>query len=447
MMQRYRAYSVATAVATTVAIVIVALPYSATAQDSAVQHDTLHLAELQSRAVQSDPRARQLELLAAQSSLRESDIDATRLPILGADAQGQYQSQVVSIPFKLPNGISLPEPSHDTYDAYVAAQQAIYDPSINANRGVERARLAASQAGVRTSLFSLRQNVNDAYFTVLMNQMQAADQQAAIADIQVHHSMALERVQQGAALPSEPEMFEAELLRRKQVLGSLNASRAAALAVLSSLTGSPIAAANALAIPDLATPVAAARSDMDTLGARPEYAEFARNRDVIAEQQASLGAGELPRVSAFGRSGYGRPGLNPLSQNFQSYWLAGIKIDWTPWNWGTTKRDRQALTLQKQIVETNEAAFRKSVERSVAQQLATIDQLRQALSDDDTIITLRERILRETGFRFDEGVITAAEYIDRETDLLNARLARSTHLVQLAQARANFLTSLGLEVH
>jgi hypothetical protein len=26
-------------------------------------------------------------------------------------------------------------------------------------------------------------------------------------------------------------------------------------------------------------------------------------------------------------------------------------------------------------------------------------------------------------------------------------VARSTHLVQLAQARANFLTSLGLEVH
>lgn len=447
MMRRYRAHSIAALAAVTAAVAVFVLPYGASAQDSVPPRDTLHLADLQSRAVQSDPRARQLEILAAQSSLRESDIDANRLPAVSANAHGQYQSQVVSIPLQLPNGISLPVPSHDTYDAYVAAQQSIYDPSVNAKRGVERAQLAASQAGVRASLFTLRQNVNDAYFAALLSQVQAADEQTAIADIQAHRRVALERVQQGAALPSEPEMFEAEMLRRTQAVGSLSASRAAALAVLANLTGSSIAVANALAIPDLATSVMAARSSMDTLGARPEYTQFARSGDVITEQQASLAAGDLPRVSAFGRGGYGRPGLNPLSQNFQSYWLAGIKVDWTPWNWGTTRRDREALTLQKQIVETNEAAFTKSVQRSVTSQLATIDQLQQMLSGDDAIITLRERILKETGFRFDEGVITSADYIDRETDLLNARLARSTHLVQLAQARANFLTSLGLEVH
>ena len=443
MTGRHHLHSIAAVAATA----MFTLPCLAGAQNAAPLPDTLHLGDLQARAVKLDPRARQLEILAAQSSLRQSDIDATRLPIVGANAQGQYQSQVVALPLKLPNGISLAEPPHDAYDAYVTAQQPIYDPSVSAKRGVERALLAASQAGVRASLFALRQNVNDAYFGALMNQMQAADQAAAIADIQVHRRVALERVQQGAALPSEPDMLEAELLRRKQIVGTLDANRAAALAVLANLTGGSINRAEALAIPDLAASVQEARSSMDTIGARPEYAEFARNRDVIAEQQASLGAADLPRVSAFGRGGYGRPGLNPLSQNFQSYWLTGIKVDWTPWNWGTTRRDREALTLQKQIVETNEAAFRKSVQRGVTSQLATIDQLQQTLTDDDAIIALRERILRETDFRFDEGVITSADYIDRETDLLNARLARSTHLVQLAQARANFLTSLGLEVH
>ncbi|MEO7103379.1 MAG: TolC family protein [Gemmatimonadaceae bacterium] len=447
MMRRYRPHSIAAVAAVLCTAAMFGAPFIAAAQYTAPPPDTLRLGELQSRAVQRDPRARQIEILAAQSSLRERDIDATRLPTLGANARAQYQSQVISIPLQLPNGGSLPEPSRDSYDAQITAQQPIYDPSVGARRGVERAQLAASQAGVRASLFTLRQNVNDAYFAALMSQMQVADQEAAITDIQAHRRVALQRVQQGAALPSEPDMLDAELLKRKQTVGSLDANRAAALAVLANLTGGPIDNTEALAIPDLAAPVQLARSSMDTLGARPEYAEFARNRDVIAEQQASLGAADLPRVSAFGRGGYGRPGLNPLSQNFQGYWLTGVKVDWTPWNWGTTRRDREALTLQKQIVETNEAAFRKSVQRSVTSQLATLDQLQQTLADDDAIITLRERVLRETEFRYDEGVITSADYIDRETDLLNARLARSTHLVQLAQARANFLTSLGLEVH
>lgn len=118
-----------------------------------------------------------------------------------------------------------------------------------------------------------------------------------------------------------------------------------------------------------------------------------------------------------------------------------------PWNWGTTKRDREVLALQTQIVATSEAAFRHSVQRGIARDVASIDQLAQALADDDSIVALREKILRETGFRFSEGVITSSEYVDRETDLLDARLARATHRVQLAQARANFLTSLGLGVN
>ena len=425
---------------------MLALAHSAGAQRNAATRDTLRLGDLQTEAVQRDPRARQLDLLATQSSLREGDVSATRLPTIGANAQGQYQSQVVTIPLQLPNGISVPVPSHDSYDAYLTAQQPLYDPSVSARRGVERAQLAVSQAAVRSSLFTLRQNVNDAYFAALMEQVQSEEQQSAITDLEAHRDVAVNRVKQGAALPSEAEMLEAELLRRKQAVDALEAGRAAALAVLANLTGRPVGQTDALAPPDLAAAVAQARRSIDTLSARPEYEQFARNRDLLAEQQASLGAADRPRVSAFGRAGYGRPGLNPLSQDFQSYWLAGVKVDWTPWNWGTTRRDQEALTVQKQIVETDAAAFRKSVERGVTQELANIDQLEHTLAGDDTIIALREHILRETDIRFREGVITSAEYVDRETDLLNARLARVSHRVQLAQARANFLTFLGLGV-
>ena len=49
-----------------------------------------------------------------------------------------------------------------------------------------------------------------------------------------------------------------------------------------------------------------------------------------------------------------------------------------------------------------------------------------------------------TGTR--EGVVTASEYVDRNTDLLSARMANAQHRVELAQARAGYLTTLGLEI-
>ncbi|HXF23725.1 MAG TPA: TolC family protein [Gemmatimonadaceae bacterium] len=428
------------------AIAICAAPVMLHAQQSSAR-DSLRLGDLQNRAVQHDPRTRQLDLLSSQSALRMQDIDASRLPTIGANAQGQYQSQVVTLPLQLPNGLSLPVPAHDTYDAHVGAQQPIYDPTVSARRGVERAQLAASEAGVQASTFALRQNVNDAYFSALLQQAQRAEQESAITDLEARRKVAASRVAQGSALPSETDMLDAELLRRRQAVAQLAASRDAALVVLSDLTGQQITSADVLVLPELGAAVARARQSVDTLRARPEYEQFARTRDVLAQQQVSLGAADLPRVSAFGRAGYGRPGLNPLAQEFSNYWLAGVQVEWTPWNWGATRRDREVLALQREIVATNEAAFTQSVARAIAHDVASIDQLAQTLVDDDTIVALREKILRETGFRFSEGVITSAGYVDRETDLLDARLSRATHRVQLAQARANFLTSLGLGVH
>jgi outer membrane protein TolC len=148
----------------------------------------------------------------------------------------------------------------------------------------------------------------------------------------------------------------------------------------------------------------------------------------------------------FGRAGYGRPGLNALNDQFDGYWLAGVQVQWTPWSWGATRREREVLALQRQMVSTEESAFTEGLRRAIALDLATIDRLEAALASDEQIIELRERIARETRLRFQEGVVTSAEYVDRQTDLLTARIARSLHRVELAQARVAYLTTLGLEV-
>jgi outer membrane protein TolC len=56
------------------------------------------------------------------------------------------------------------------------------------------------------------------------------------------------------------------------------------------------------------------------------------------------------------------------------------------------------------------------------------------------------RVARSTQIRLQEGVVTASEYLDRQAELLQARFARAGHEVELAQASARILTTLGLEV-
>ena len=422
-------------------LLLIALPLPLGAQDSV----RYQLGALQQDALRRDPRASEIDLLAAQSALRLRGIDTDRRPALLVNGQAQYQSAVPTVPILLP-GVDIPEPPHDTYDAHLAARQKLFDPAISGRRNVERAQLAESQARVRSSLFAVRSSVSNAYFTALELQLRQREVEIAVADLEAQLRLATNRVREGASLPSEARALEAELLRRRQSIDALVANRDAALAVLGSLSGRAIPSSAQLVLPDLGPATGQARASITESRSRPEFEVFARSRDVLDTQRSLVAARELPRISAFGRAGYGRPGLNPLASELEPYWLAGVQLEWSPWTWGASRRDREILSLQQQIVDREEASFAESVLRATVADIATIDRLAASLEQDDAIVTLREQILAEARARFTEGVITSAEYVDRQTDVLAARVTRDAHRIELAHARARLLTTLGLEI-
>ena len=412
---------------------------------AAAQRDTIRYGELLSQAAAADPRQRQLRLQEEATELRLRNIAADRLPSLALDGQAQYQSAVTAIPIAVP-GVSIPTPPHDTYDAHLGAEAPLLDPTLTSRREVERARLAESQAQVRTTLFALRQEVTDAFFTAAGLQERMSETDAAITDLSVRLREMVARFREGAALRGDTAAIAATLGERRQDRLALAADRGAALARLALLTGRPLAGDVMLVAPAMAALVADASRALDSVRSRPEFEQFAATRQRLEEQSRLATALDRPRVSAFARLGYGRPGLNALSSDFQSYWLAGVRFHWTPFNWGTTSRDQELLSLEREVVATNEAAFARSLARQAQPTLATIARLDSTLALDEGIIALREQVAREARAQLAEGVITAATYVDKSTDLLVARLRRVQHRVALDQARATLLNTLGVEV-
>ena len=51
---------------------------------------------------------------------------------------------------------------------------------------------------------------------------------------------------------------------------------------------------------------------------------------------------------------------------------------------------------------------------------------------------------RQARAQYDEGAITTPDYVETRTDVLEARLTLERHRVELAQARARYLTTLGI---
>jgi outer membrane protein TolC len=432
---------------TTLSLAVTVLALAAVPRPSDAQSqpaDSLRLDRLHAAAERRDPRSRQLAIREAQTALRLRTIAAERLPSIAGSAQAQHQSVVTRFP--APPGATVPSIPHDTYDANVAVSEPLLDPTRSARATVERAQLARARADVATALHGVRQQVNASFFAVAASAARHEAVAATIADLEAQARVVESRVRNGTALRSELSALRAEVLRRQQDDAQLLAERDAALRVLSDLTGIAIGRDVPLALPALEQHVAEARARHDSIAARPELERFERMRDVLARQADVVGAQTKPRVSAFARAGLGRPGLNMLSTRPESYWIGGVQVQWNPFDWGRTAREREVLALERDAVESESAAFREGLRRATVSDLATIDRLERVLATDEEIISLREQIVRETAARFRESSITAAEYVDRQTNLLTARITRGLHRVELAQARAAYLTTLGLQV-
>ncbi len=407
--------------------------------------DTLRLGALQRAAETADQRAGQPGMLDQQSRLRLQSLHAERLPALTLQGQAQHLSDVTS--FGGAGGpVLVPEPYHTQYDASAGIQVKLHDPTLGPRSAIETAQLQEASARVRGTLWQRRQLVNEAFFAAQRLEAQGASIDAMLTDLAAQRALARSRVQNGTALASDTLLLDAAIARRRQDRDQVGTDARAWRDVLAELTGMPVPTEAVLALPDLGPQATAARLDLDRDRSRPEYAQFSASADLIATRRDAARAAEQPRLTGFVRGGYGRPGLNQLSRRFDSYYQAGLRVDWSPWNWGTTDRNQAVQDIQSQILASDEAAFTESLRRAATRDLATIARLERALESDDTIIALRTAVLAESRSRFREGVITSAEYVDRETELLAARLDRDSHRTGLTEARARLLTTLGHEV-
>ncbi len=442
-----------TAIARGIVAAAVALsPGWAAPAPAAAQQDTLHLAELRDAAERFDPRAAQSQMRQRATGLELANLSSGYLPQLSVTGRATYQSDVPTAPFTGPGGVGIEVPK-DQYAADLQVSQLVWDGGrIAARRGLERARLAESEASLRTDLYQTRQDVDGAFFRALLLQQRIGEVDRLVSDLKSKLGEVRSQVRNGAALPGDTAAMQAEILQTGQRRDELAADRRAALGVLARLTGRKVGPDDVLALPDLADRVRAARGAEAAAGAagvtdrhRPEFDLLAREREVLDRQEGLTGTERLPKLVAFGMAGYGKPGLNLLGDGFDTYWRAGVQFEWAPWHWGTVSREKEALDLRRQIVATEEEALSRRLDRAVQEPLATMDRLQAALDSDRRIIELRSQLERQAAHQLEEQVITPARYIDIRDDLYDARDAWQTHRVQLAEARARYLTTLGLE--
>ena len=394
-----------------------------------VAQQILTLQECYELATANYPLAKQSQLLAAQNQLDQDVISKLKLPQLHLDAQATYQSDVIEVP--IPNA-GIQPPNKDQYRATLSVNQLIYNGgATEASLNLKSAQLKSKQKQVEINLYQLKQKINQLYFSILLSQETDLLLKSKQEQLQARLQEVNSGITYGVLLPASDKVLEAELLKLKQQFTEVESNKAALIETLSQIIGQSLSASTTFQNQIVET-------DLKTELKRPELELFQLKKEEIEGSEALIMKQHSPKILGFATGGYGNPGLNMLDNSFQPFYVVGVKLNWQVFDWNSNKKQRESLSINKDIIDNESETFKLNTTIELNQQQKEIDKLETFITSDLEIINLRKEVLKAADSQLKNGVITSSAYITELTNLYEDENTLVKHNIQLQLAKANY---------
>lgn len=381
------------------------------------------------------PLVKQYALLEKSQAYSLSNAAKGVLPQLSLSGQGTYQSEVTGLPISIP-GVEIQTLSKDQYKLYGEVVQPITDLfTLKYQKELVQSNVRAETQKIEVELYKLKERINQLFFGILLIDAQIQQTESLKKDIQLGLDKTNAAIANGTALKSNGMVLQAEQLKVNQRSTELKATRRAYLDMLALFIQQPLDTGITLERPV----VTLVNNGIN----RPELRLFAAQRSIFDAQNKLISARNLPRASLFFQSGFGRPALNFLSNDFDSYYIGGIRFTWNLSNFYTSKNERLNLGINQDIIALQQETFLFNTNLTLKQQNAEIAKLQELITSDQEIIQLRQNISTTAKNQLEYGTITSNDYLTYLNAADQAQQGLLLHQVQLLLAQYNAKTTAG----
>ena len=415
---------------------ILMIPAMATAQS---EGQILSLDEVYARVENSFPLAEKRDFQRKISALNDQIVRSAFYPEIQLNADASYQSEVTELPISSP-GFSAPSLSKDHYSASLDLSQSIYDGgSTKARRRLESDKNEAENVSVSVSMWKVRSQVEAVFFAILNLEKQQESVRILMEELEDQLDLVRAKVDNGVLLPGNEKVLRAELLKARQTDIRLQYQIQSSFKVLSELTGSDIE-------PDtrLIVPLVDLEQHLKEQVKRPELEMFKKRSEILSLQQELTGTDRHPKISAFAKGAYGRPGFNVFEDDLHTYWMVGIRARWSLKNWNNSGKKTEILELEKRKVKADESVFMIELRSELAEIRDQIEQLKAQINLDEEVLELREQVAEEKKKQLEQGVITSTEYVTELNEEAKARVNLEIRKLQLVQKQIEYVTKKGI---
>lgn len=387
---------------------------------------SVSLDECQTKAKANYPLVKQYGLIEQTAQYTISNANKGYLPQLTLSAKGTYQSQVTKLPITIPN-VTIPGLSKDQYQAVVEANQVIWDGgTISAQKKITNANTEVEKQKLEVDLYTLNERVNQLYFGILLLNEQLKQNDILQNELQSNYHRVESYKQNGVGNQSDLDALKVEQINAQQRETELKSAQKSYFIMLSALTGLTVDSKIELKKPE---------TDLGTLNKatnhRPELELFDAQSKLLDSQKDLLSAGNRPKIGAFIQGGYGKPGLNMLTNAFSEFYIGGIRLSWNLSGFYTQKNNINKIEISKKAVDVQKETFLFNSDLKTKQQQTDIEKLQSTLSGDDEIIRLRGNIKKAATAKVDNGTLSITDLIREINAEDQAKQLKLLHEIQL----------------
>ncbi len=376
----------------------------------------LHLAE------KAYPLKSKETLLRQSLELNNKLSSSTYLPSLSIKGQLSWQTDVSML--EIDNDLissMFPEISKDQYRIYADFYQTIWDGGASTNnKKLQEAKLKADIQELNVNIYRYKEQLIEVYFVAL--ELQKQKEVLFVKENQLDNVISDTRVakQNNIAMQADIDVLQAEKLLLKQRITELEYEIKSLIAMFSEYCNREFDE-NSIFL----TPTPELNTNMAMK--RPELNLFDYRAKQIMAGQKILKSSRYPKFFAFAQTGYGRPGLNMLSNDFKPFAIVGAKFVWNPFDWNKTKHKEQLLEIKAGIVENKQQTFVLHQNAKIKSQLEKIKKIEEVSKQDAKILSLRENVSKTLHVKLNNGVIKSSDYLNALNQEYEQRLRMELH--------------------
>ena len=138
-----------------------------------------------------------------------------------------------------------------------------------------------------------------------------------------------------------------------------------------------------------------------------------------------------------------KPGLNMFINDFDWYYITGIRFSWSLSNLYSYGNESEINQLNIQSIDAQTETFLLNTKITTNQQLQEIDKLKKLIEVDKSIIDLRTSVKESAKAKLENGVITSSDYIRDLNAEDTAKQNLEIHKIQLLLAQYNYKITTG----